>query len=81
MNITTEGVPVLQLLQELDPNKSAGPDGTASNFLKDTTVGIAPALTLIHKASLHPASFTRAPVYKKTLHTNPPYYRPMCIPG
>ena len=51
INITTEGV--LQLLQELDPHKASGPDGMPSKFLKETSVSIAPSLTLIYQASLH----------------------------
>ena len=50
-NITTEGV--LQLLQELDLHKASGPDGIPSKFLKETSVSIAPSLTLIYQASLH----------------------------
>ena len=74
INITSERV--LQLLQELDPHKASGPDGIPSKCLKETSVSIVPALTLIYKASLHqgelPSDWKRAyvtPVYKKGSRT------------
>ena len=84
INITTEGV--LQLLQELDPHKASGPDGIPSKFLKETSVSIAPSLTLIYQALLHqgelPSDWKMAyvtPVYKKGSHTNPSNYRPISL--
>ena len=84
INITTEGV--LQLLQELDPHKASGPDGIPSKFLKETSVNIAPSLTLIYQASLHqgelPSDWKMAymtPVYKKGSRTNPSDYRPISL--
>jgi len=72
INKTTEGV--LQLLQELDPQKAPSPDG---KFLRETPVSIAPALTLIYKASLRqgelPLDWKKVyvtPVYKKGPRTN-----------
>jgi len=84
INITTDGV--LQLLQELDPHKASGPDGIPSKFLRETSVSIAPALTLIYQASLHqgelPSDWKKAyvtPVYKKGPRTNPSNYRPISL--
>ena len=84
INITTGGV--LQLLQELDPHKASGPDGIPSKFLKETSVSIAPSLTLIYQASLHqgelPSDWKMAyvtPVYKKGSRTNPSNYRPISL--
>ena len=84
INITTEGV--LQLLQELDPHKASGPDGIPSKFLKETSVSIAPSLTLIYQASLHQGELPSdwkmtyvTPVYKKGSRTNPSNYRPISL--
>ena len=69
INITTEGV--LQLLQELDPHKASGPDGIPSKFLKETSVNIAPSLTLIYQASLHQGELPSDWKMEATVHSSP----------
>jgi len=62
---------VTTLLHNLDSHKAPGPDGIPSKFLKETATSIAPALTLIFKASLKqgklPSEWKRplVPIFKK----------------
>jgi len=48
--IFTEGVN--SLLEGLDPCKACGPDNISIRFIKETTVNLAPSLTLLYQASV-----------------------------
>ena len=62
---------VLKLLKSVKPHKATGPDGVSARFLKEFSVEIAPALTLLYRNSLKhevlPQEWLHAsivPVYK-----------------
>ena len=43
---------VLKLLKSVKPHKATGPEGVSARFLKEFSVQIAPALTLLYRNSL-----------------------------
>ena len=59
---------VLKLLKDLNPHKDQGPDAILSCFLKECAEEIAPALTLIYKASLQQGTIPGD--WKKNCHTD-----------
>jgi len=65
-DITVEGV--ANLLTNLQGHKAHGPDKIPARLLKETTVNIAPILTLVFKASLHQC---RLPQDCKSAHVFP----------
>jgi len=77
---------VQHLLSKLQTHKSGGPDNIPAYFLKEVSVEIAPALTMIIQASLDQGilrhiwkSGAIVPVYKKGSRTECGNYRLTCI--
>ena len=74
------------LLFNIIPGKSHGPDNLPAHFLKEVSLEIAPALTLIFQASLDQGTLPEVwrqaivvPVFKKGRHTDPCKYRPITL--
>jgi len=88
IQIHVEGV--ASLLRDLQSHKACGPDGIPPRLLKETANNVAPALTLLYKASLAQGQLPNdwkksyvVPVFKKGSRTSPANYRPIsltCIP-
>jgi hypothetical protein len=84
INITTPGVQ--KILSNLNPNKACGPDGVSPRLLRLFATEIAPALTLLFRASLKtgivPTDWRTAhvtPVFKKGEQYKPENYRPISL--
>jgi len=87
--IHVEGI--AELLRNIDPNKANGPDQLPARFLKEVSLEIAPALTLIFQASLDQSKLPEVwkealvvPVFKKGNRSDPCNFRPIsltCICG
>ena len=82
ITITTAGV--LALLSNLKIHKASGPDKLPASLLKNLATSLAPALTMISKASLSQSSLLSewkianiVPIFKKGNRNNPEYYRPV----
>ncbi|KAJ8026320.1 RNA-directed DNA polymerase from mobile element jockey [Holothuria leucospilota] len=82
--VTNEGV--LNLLNDLNPAKAAGPDGLPSRILKLLANQIAPVLTEIFNCSLRsgelPEDWKKAnitPIFKKGEKVDPKNYRPVSL--
>lgn len=85
-NITISVDGVLKLLENLDPNKSSGPDGIPARILKLAAEELAPVLSIICQKSLDtgevPDSWLRAnitPIFKKGDRTLASNYRPVSL--
>ena len=77
---------MLKLLQGMNVNKAAGPDGIPNKILKSCAEEIAPVLTLIFKKSLEtgnlPPDWKKAnvtPLFKKGDKHTPQNYRPVSL--
>ena len=55
---------VIKLLNDINPNKTIGPDNIHIRFLKETWSEIAPALVLMYQASIH----HKAKCMERSLH-------------
>ena len=84
IDITVNGV--RNLLENLDTNKSPGPDNIHAAFLKHVAFEIAPLLTHLYQQSLRngtvPVSWKQAnitPVYKKSDKTDPRNFHPVSL--
>ena len=84
IQVHSEGV--ADLLSNVDPGKSHGPDNLPACFLKEVSSEIAPALTLIVQASLNQGTLSEvwrqiivAVVFKKGRHTDPCKCRPISL--
>ena len=82
--ITEDGV--YKLLQELDVNKSCGPDGVTGHMLKTFSSIISPILTKLFSYSLETASVPSVwklarvyPIHKKGSKQTPSNYRPISL--
>ena len=76
----------MKLLQDLDPNKSSGPDDIPAKILKIAAEELAPALTNIFQCSLDtgklPESWLQAnitPIFKKGDRNTASNYRPVSL--
>ena len=85
-NITVEVKGVLKLLQNINVNKAAGPDGIPNKLLKACAEEVAPALTNIFQISLDtgklPEDWKMAnvtPLFKKGEKCIPQNYRPVSL--
>ena len=77
---------VINLLHNLDSHKAPGPDGIPARFLKEICNSIAPALVLMHKASLKQGKLHRdwkrayvVPIFKKGSRNDPSNYQPISL--
>ena len=77
---------VMKILNKLDVNKSAGPDGITTRLLKTCKEALVKPLTIIFKRSLEtgivPIAWKEAnvsPLFKKGVKTNPLNYRPVSL--
>ena len=77
---------VLRMLQHLDTQKSAGPDGISAGFLKKVATEIAEPLTCLYNFSLQSGSIPRdwkqsnvTAVYKHGPCEDPSNYRPISV--
>jgi len=84
LHIDADGI--IPLLSGLNANKSHGPDGIPTRFLKETAQHISPVLALIFNASLYqgklPEDWKSAfvvPVFKKGVRSDPTNYRPISL--
>ena len=84
IDITENGV--LKLLQNLNPNKAAGPDNITPRVLKELATSVAPILTIIFRASYQTSEIPEiwrtaniCPVYKKGKKYDPINYRPVSL--
>ena len=85
--ITTSELEVLRILNSLDANKSTGPDGLPTKFLKLTALLIAKPLSQLFNKSLslgiYPKDFKKAnvkPIFKnKGSPSDPMCYRPISL--
>ena len=84
IQVHSEGV--AELLSNINPGKSHGPDNLPAHFLKEVSLEIAAALTLIFQVSLDqgtlPVIWRQAivvPVFKKGRCTDPCNYRPISL--
>ena len=82
LRITSDGVQ--KLLENLNPNKSMGPDQIHPRVLKQLATVVAPTLTVIFNKSLHagevPEDWRKAnvaPIFKKGERYNAENYRPI----
>ena len=85
-NFTISCNGVEKLLRDLNPHKAQGPDNIPACFLKEFAPELAPAITLIFKASLKqgkvPADWKKAnvtPLFKKGDRTAAVNYRPISL--
>lgn len=84
IQVHSEGI--AELLFNINPGKSHGPDNLPAHFLKEVSLDIAPALTLIFQASLDQGTLSEVwrqaivvSVFKKGRHTDPCNYRPISL--
>ena len=84
MSISVDGVK--QLLSDIVPHKSSGPDQIPGRLLKLMANEIAPSLSLIYQASLEqsvlPQDWKNAlvvPIFKKGSRSQPSNYRPISL--
>jgi len=84
-NITSESV-VLNLLQNIEPSKSAGIDNINGKFLKDGAILLANPVTKIFNLSIKLSEFPELckiaklkPLYKKGNKLKPENYRPISL--
>ena len=73
-------------MKDLNPNKAPGPDGISPRLLKDLSVELAPAFTVLYRSSLTtgivPSDWRSAnvsPVFKKGERYLPENYRPISL--
>jgi len=84
INIDVNGVQ--RLLQNLNAQKSTGPDCIPARLLKELSLELSPALTHIFQASIQqghvPTEWKNAnivPIFKKGSHSTPSNYRPVSL--
>ena len=84
LTITVAGVQ--KLLEDLQPNKTTGPDQIPAKILKSCASSLAPVLQKIFQKSVNtgvlPKGWLKAnvvPIYKKGERTNPENYRPVSL--
>jgi hypothetical protein len=84
IEISEDGV--RKCLEELNPNKAAGPDGISPWVLRTSALAIAPALSVIFRSSLYlgtlPKDWLQAhisPIFKKGDRSLPLNYRPVSL--
>ena len=84
IQVHSEGV--AELLSNINPGKSHGPDNLPAHFLKEVSLEIVAAFTLIFQASLDqgtlPVVWRQAivvPIFKKGRCTYPCNYRPISL--
>ena len=74
------------LARKINPHKAVGTDNISARFMKETTVELAPALSLIFQTSLQQSALPDhwneafiAPIFKKSDRSKPAYYRPVSL--
>ena len=77
---------VMKIINKLDVNKSAGPDGITNRLLKSCKDALIKPLTIIFRKSMEtgivPSAWKEAnvsPLFKKGIKTNPLNYRPVSL--
>lgn len=77
---------VMEILQDLNIHKCAGPDGIPGSLLRAIAETLAPPLTTLYNESLRRESFPSCwkdaniiPVYKKGDKSEPGHYRPIAL--
>ena len=85
-SISVHEAGVYKLLRELKVHKASGPDQVPARLLKEISVEVAPAMTLVFQASLHqsaiPLDWSHAlvtPLFKKGNRSEPANYRPISL--
>jgi hypothetical protein len=85
-NLKVKVAGVLNLLRDLNPNKSTGPDGISARLLKETAEVVAAPLTNIYNKSLETSSIPDdwkmanvTPIFKKGDKCKPENYRPISL--